>query len=302
MRPKTSAGPSDGARKADISPTGNEGPRNTGFGTAMQRAAHQILDHPKIFDDPLALRIIGVEAESALRARLKHFQKPPVRDMRAYFAVRYRYVEDELARSVQRGVRQYVILGAGLDTFAYRNSLPDAFLRVFEVDHPATQQHKRNRLEQAAIAIPDSVSFVAFDFERQGIADALRQAGFRCDEPAFFAWLGVARYLSRDAVMSVLTAIRSSATPGSEVIFDCPFYPSPLQRLRQWAHRAIANRRAKKPRLTYFGPSSLRGDLKRIGFSAVKVLGPEEMEMRYCKDRPDGLRVSRQGFLVMARV
>jgi methyltransferase (TIGR00027 family) len=101
---------------------------------------------------------------------------------------RNRYSEDELVRSILGGVRQYIILGAGLDTFAYRNSFED--LRVFEVDHPATQAWKCRRLEEAAIPIPASV-----DFGRQMITDALRRSGFRSDEPLFFSCIGVTRYL-----------------------------------------------------------------------------------------------------------
>src|SRR5437870_604189 len=146
-----------------------------GLYPAKQRAAHQILDNPKILEDPLALRIIGAEAESRLRLNLTQFQKPEVRAKRAAWMVRNRYAEDELARSIQRGVRQYVVLGAGLDTFAYRNPFP--LLRVFEVDHPATQAWKRSCLEKATIPIPASVTYVSVDFERQMITDALRQSG-----------------------------------------------------------------------------------------------------------------------------
>src|SRR6478672_12912029 len=122
-----------------------------GLYPARQRAAHQMLDNPKVLEDQLALRIIGAEAESSLRSNLAQFQKPAERAFRAAVMVRNRYAEDELARSIQRGVRQYVILGAGLDTFAYRNRFP--LLRVFEVDHQATQAWKRRRLEEATIPI-----------------------------------------------------------------------------------------------------------------------------------------------------
>lgn len=124
-------------------------PSRTAQGTANLRAAHQLMDHPRIFDDPLALRIIGVQAEAAVRANAG---RGPLASFRPFVAVRSRYAEDELARAVQRGVHQYVVLGAGLDTFAYRNPYPG--LRVFEVDHPATQAWKRGRLQDAGIAVP----------------------------------------------------------------------------------------------------------------------------------------------------
>src|SRR6266436_8274660 len=152
-----------------------EVPHDLGHYAASQRAAHQMLDNPKIFDDPFALRIIGAEAESKLRLSLAQFQNLLERELRAYMVVRSRYAEDELARAIQKGVCQYVILGAGLDTFAYRNRFP--LLRVFEVDHPATQARKRRRLEEATIPIPASVTFVSVDFGRQMVTDALGQSG-----------------------------------------------------------------------------------------------------------------------------
>jgi methyltransferase (TIGR00027 family) len=273
-----------------------------GFNVANQRAAHQILDNPKIFEDPLALRIIGAEAESRLRLSLAQYQKPAEHAFRAAVMVRNRYAEDELARSIQRGVRQYVILGAGLDTFAYRNPFP--LLRVFEVDHPATQAWKRSCLEKAAIPIPASVTYVSVDFDRQVVTDALRQSGFRSDELAFISFIGVVRYLSRETFISVLTSIVSSMRAGSEFVFDFGPPPSLLQRLRELAYGMIVNRRSRNNgfRPTYFDLASLTGDLKRIGFADVQLFGPKEMNMRYYKDRTDGLRIQNQMHLVKARV
>jgi len=293
---------------------------DTGLYSASQRAAHLILDNPKIFEDPLALRIIGAETESKLRLSLAQFQQPAVRALRAAMMVRNRYAEDELVRSIQRGVRQYVSLGAGLDTFAYRNSFP--LLRVFEVDHPATQAWKRSCLEKAAIPIPASVTFVSVDFERQMMTDALRQSGFKSDELTFVSWLGVTGYLSQEAVISVLSSIVSSMRVGSEVVFD--FSPPPslketirrikesfvvsgsslLQQLRERAYRMIVNRTFKNKdfRWTYFDPASLTRDLKRIGFADVQLLGPKELNVRYCKDRTDGLRIQNQMHMAKARV
>jgi len=279
-----------------------ERPPDMGHYAASQRAASQFLDNPKIFEDPLALRIIGAEAESKLRLNLAQFQNLPERDVRALMVVRNRYAEDELARSIQRGVRQYVILGAGLDTFAYRNCFPH--LRVFEVDHPATQAWKRSCLEKAAIPIPASVTFVSVDFERQVMIDALGQSGFESNELTFISWLGVVRYLNRNAFISVLTSIVSSMCVGSEVVFDFSLSPSPLQRLRQLARRTIENRTFKNNgfRPTYYDPASLKCDLKRIGFADVQIFGPTEMNVRYCNDRTDGLRVPTNFYLVKARV
>ena len=133
-------------------------PSRTAHGAAMLRAAHQILDDPRVLEDPLALRMIGAQSEGALRSDPARFQTPELRHLRAFIAMRSRYAEDELVEGVRRGVRQYVVLGAGLDTFAYRNPFGD-LLRVFEVDHPATQAWKRDQLREAGIPLPDSLTF-----------------------------------------------------------------------------------------------------------------------------------------------
>ncbi len=296
-----------------------------GFNVAEDRAAHQILDNPKIFDDPLALRIIGAEAESKLRLNLARFQQPAKRAFRAEVMVRNRYAEDELVRSIEKGVRQYVILGAGLDTFAYRNPFPD--LKVFEVDHPATQAWKRSCLEKAAIAVPAFVTYVSVDFERQNLTAALRQSGLKTDEPTFVCFIGVIRYLSGEMLKSVLTSIVLSMRVGTEIIFDIGPLPSLWQVLRgraiagrteflfnsslslsqrlcQMAYRVMADRtfNGNGFRPTYFNLDRLTRDLKRIGFAEVQLLSPKEMNARYCNNRTDGLRIESQMHLVKVRV
>jgi methyltransferase (TIGR00027 family) len=300
-----------------------------GLNAASYRAAHMILDNPKIFEDPLVLRIIGPEAESRLRSNLAQFQKPAKCAFRAAMMARNRFAQDELTRSIQRGVRQYVILGAGLDTFAYRNPFP--LLRVFEVDHPATQAWKRSCLEKAAILIPATVTYVSVEFERQMMTDALSQSGFKSDELTFISFIGVVRYLSRETFISVMTSLVSSMRTGSEVvfdfdpppsllqvlrgqflpgrtevIFDSSSFPSLLRRLRDVEHRMIVDWTRKNKnngfRPSYFDPASLAPDLKRIGFADVQLFGPKEMNVRYCKDRTDGLRIQTQMHLVKARV
>ncbi len=273
-----------------------------GFNVAEDRAVHQILDNPKILADPLALRIIGAEAESKLRLNLARFQKPAERAFRAGVMIRNRYAEDELARSVQRGVSQYVILGAGLDTFAYRNPFPH--LRVFEVDHPATQAWKRSCLEKAGIPIPPSVAYVAVDFGQPRMIDALREAGFKSDEVTFVSFIGVLRYLSRETLIAVLTSIASSMRAGTELVVDCGPPPSLRQRLRERADEIIAkgvsNYNGFRP--SYFDPVSLMRDLKRVGFADVQLFSPKEMNARYCKGRTDGLQIENQMHLVKACV
>src|SRR5262249_34831577 len=139
----------------------NEGePSRTAFHVATMRGAHQLLDEPPVLLDPIALPILGAEREAQVRADPYKYNDPALRVLRASVVLRSRFVEDELARDVSAGIRQYVVLGAGLDTFAYRNPYPANLLRIFEVDHPSTQQWKRNSLAAAGIPIPTSLRFV----------------------------------------------------------------------------------------------------------------------------------------------
>ncbi len=276
-------------------------PSLTAWGAAMHRAAHQILDDPKILDDPIALRIIGRASDFRLRLYLKQLQKG--RLLRASIVMRSRYTEDELAQAIQRGIRQYVILGAGLDTFPYRNPYPESLLHVYEVDHPATQAWKRARLHEAGIAIPDSLTFAPVDFEKQTLADGLNRAGFKTDELTFFSLLGVIIYLTKAAAMETLKSVASSP-PGSEIVFSYGVPTSSLSEGQRLAREARARRMSAigEPWLTYFDPPSLASDLRQMGFRQVEDFGPEAANERYFKGRMDGLRVHGSERLMKARV
>ena len=266
-------------------------PSATANFAAFARAAHQILDHPRIFDDPLAVRILASDGEAQVRARADNLQQPHSRALRAYLALRSRYTEDELAQAVKRGVRQYVILGAGLDTFAYRNPFSDADLRVFEVDHRATQTWKRVRLAEAQIPVPESARFVPFDFENPSLFDALGRAGFAVKKHAFFSCLGVTRYVTRKSTLRTLSSIAASTPAGCEVVFDFSL-PLPFaERFRRLPARArrLLGRKAGDLFIGYFDPPKLAARLRRIGFQQVEMIGPEEINARYCAGRQDGL-------------
>ena len=261
---------------------------------AMRRAAHQIFDAPpRVLDDPLALPIIGPDAVAKLEMSPAAQRGRVARALRAFMAVRSRVAEDALARAVDRGVAQYVILGAGLDTFAYRNPYPHPTLRVFEVDHPATQEWKRRRLASAAIAVPASVTFAPLDFERQTLADGLERAGFNRHAPAFFSWLGVTMYLSDDAFALTLAYV-ASMPEGGGLVFDYAVPRKSLSWMSRLALDAISRRvaRAGEPFRTFFDPTALRDRLLKAGFRSVDDLGKDELNARYFEGRPDGLRVS----------
>jgi methyltransferase (TIGR00027 family) len=275
-------------------------PSKTAYRVALRRAAHQVLDVPQVFTDPLALAIVGADSE-ALRADSKSTSKMS-RLLRAFLVVRSRYAEDGLARAVESGTHQYVVLGAGLDTFAYRNPHPG--LRVFEVDHPATQGWKRRRLEAAGISIPESLTFAPVDFENQTLAEGLARAGFQMDQKAFFSWLGVVPYLTRSAVTETFRFV-GSLPAGSRIVFDYAIPPESLNLLQRLAFNALARRVAAvgEPFQTFFEPSTLMGELRRLGFSSFEDLGGEEINARYFAARADGLRVGGGGGrLMMARV
>jgi len=256
---------------------------------AIRRAAHQLLDQPRVFDDPLALRIIGSEAAEELRSNPKEHHAFS-RAFRAFMAARSRYAEDELARAVAHGVTQYVVLGAGLDTFAYRNPHPG--LRVFEVDHPATQLWKREQLRAAGIPIPPSLTFVPIDFERETLADGLQHSGFNAKAAAFFSWLGVTPYLTRDACMATLSFI-AKMPAGSGVVFDFAVDPVLLNAGQRQALDALSARVARygEPFQLFFNPEKLQDELKAMGFHRTDFLQGKELNERYFKDRKDGLLV-----------
>jgi methyltransferase (TIGR00027 family) len=218
-------------------------------------------------------------------------------------AARSRYAEDELALGVRRGVRQYVILGAGLDTFAYRNPHPEEVLRVFEVDYPTTQTWKRARLEEAGVAPPGNLTFAPVDFETQTLEEGLRIAGYDPAKCTFFSWLGVTEYLTTKVVMATLRFI-ASAPVGSGVVFDYMISPSlltPAQRSRLDAvSRRVAS--AGEPWQAYFDPKLLTRELRAMGFRYVEDLGPEEINSKYFKNRKDGLRVGSLSHIMNTRV
>jgi methyltransferase (TIGR00027 family) len=217
-----------------------------------------------------------------------------------FMAARSRFAEDCLDAAVSRGIRQVVILGAGLDTFALRN--PHALLgvRVFEVDHPATQAWKRDRLHEADLAVPATLTFVPVDFVSQSLAEALAAAGLQPRQPALVCWLGVVPYLRREAISAILRYI--AGMPGSEVVFD---YSEPLENYspERRAHvAAVAERTAKigEPWLSFFDPQAIARDLRDYGFDGLEDLGLGDIAVRYL-GVPEGRPVDAGPHVIHAR-
>lgn len=269
---------------------------------AEHRAVHQLIDIPPVFIDPLALRILRPDVAARVAAHPEGSERSPYsKYLRAFLAVRSRIAEEEVARAVETGVSQYVVLGAGLDTFAYRNPFPA--LRVFEVDHPATQAVKRERLRQAGIDVPPNATLVAADLAVTGTRAALAQGGFDAERRAVFAWLGVVPYLERAAIEATLADIASLAA-GTRLVFDYGVPPRSLSFIGRVAVNVMAGRvaAAGEPWKTFFSPDEVRGVLERAGFSAVEDLGAAELNARYFDGRRDRLRVGEAGRIARAVV
>jgi len=269
----------------------------------MHRAAHQLLDTPPVFADPLALAVVGSEAETELRTG-SEWHGASSTGLRAFIAARSRLAEDTLADAITRGVGQYVLLGAGLDTFAYRSGAKYPGLKVFEIDHPATQAWKRERLAEVHIAVPKNVTYVPVDFETDTLVDGLKRAGFDFSGPAVFAWLGVTPYLSPATVMDMLHTVAHTMQRGSEIVFD---YTQPLSNMTQDERAnfsAMAERVASlgEPFRSSFEPGAFARDVAAAGFSAVEDFDVEMLNARYFADREDGLKLRGRAHLMRARV
>lgn len=275
-------------------------PSRTALRVALRRAAHQLYDEPPlVFADPFALSILGPHAAEVQRTPGRnpaYKPRPHSAGLRAFLVARSRYAEDLLARAAGRGVTQYVLLGAGLDTFALRNPYPS--LRVFEVDHPATQEWKQGLMRVAGITMPDALTFVPVNFEEELLFAGLCAAGFQPDTPSFFAWLGVVTYLSREAFRATLRMIESRA-PGSGFVFDYTQPSAVLPAPEQLEQDSLASRvrLAGEDFRLYWTPQEIAQELAT--FRGVEDLGKAEINSRYFSNRADNLRVhSSAGRLV----
>jgi len=274
-------------------------PSQTARGAAAYRAIHQTLEGGAIFSDPLALRILDEETRATLGDMATDLS---LRPMRLFVAARSRFSEDALAACVARGVHQVVLLGAGLDTFSLRNPYASVGVHVFEVDFPATQDWKREQLMRAALAVPPALTFAPIDFERQSLDEGLARAGFHADRPAFFQWLGVVPYLTRDAISETLDFI--AGIPGSEVVFD---YAEPFENYAadRRAHIIAVAERARargEPWLSLFDPSELSQLLRAKGFAVVEDLGLGEIAERFYGTLKEGVPIGPGGHVVRARM
>lgn len=262
----------------------------------MRRAAHQLYDAPPlVFEDPIAVTILGPHAAEIERTPGRNptnKPRPHSISLRAYLVARSRYAEDLLAHAVQRGITQCVLLGAGLDTFAHRNPHPS--LQVFEVDHPATQQWKRELLRATVLPTPPSLTYVPVDFERQSLATQLHEAGFDPAAPTFFAWLGVVPYLTLEAFRSTISFI-AAQPPTSGLVFDYALPRYLLPPLERLAHDSLASRvqLAGEAFQLFFTPAEVATEL--AAFHTIEDIGATEINARYFANRTDHLKILGSG-------
>ncbi len=271
-----------------------DGVSRTALGVGSLRALHRIADaEPWVLDDPVSLALFGDMARYLVRNDPSWAEQPARVQLRAHVLVRSAFAEDRLRAAVARGVRQCVILGAGYDTFAYRQPAWMDGVRLIEVDAPATQADKRARLAGARIAVPGNVAFAPIDFERTALADGLAAAGFDAGAPAFFSWLGVMVYLTRDAVDAVFRFVAGLPVQ-SEIAFTftAPGGSAELER------RVAA---VGEPLRTRLEPAEVEPMLRGLGFGAVTLLSPAAAA-RYLGERRDALRLPSRQSMAAATV
>jgi methyltransferase (TIGR00027 family) len=291
----------------------------TALAVAFMRAHHHLHDEPKLLDDPYAHRLLtaaemaefgemysrtGLELglapgdpETVLARALRKVSPLPNNLVRA------RYTEDRLAMAVERDVTQYVLVGAGLDTFAFRRSDLRDRVEVFELDHPQSQAVKRERLAAAGLALPPNLHFGTVDFERESVAAALGRQPFHPERPAVFAWLGVTMYLTWAAIEGTWRAMRSIAARGSELVFDF-IHPDALSETAPPAMRKSLERTRNmgEPIITGIDPTALGAELEATGWTLVEHLDAGEIDRRYFAMRTDRYRAAPLGHLACAGV
>jgi len=253
-------------------------PSRTALLIARQRAAHQVLDQGSILYDPFAMKILREEEKDVLQFAREH---PLASIGRLFTTARSRIAEDALSGAVERGVRQIVILGAGLDTFALRSPHGARQIHIYEVDHPATQAWKRQRLAEAQLALPPWLILVPVDFERDDLGEMLAGADFQQNSPAFFTWLGVVPYLTQNAIGSTLDYMAS--IQNSEVVFD---YMEPLQAFSEKIRDLVTERAEQLDKIdercaSRFEPAGIAAILRSHGFCNIEDIGFQEITSRF---------------------
>ena len=265
----------------------------TALGVAALRAVHRLIDgEPKILDDPIAALLLDDDDGRQLFARVR---EPDVLALRSRVLLQSRFAEERMAEAVRRGVCQCVVLGAGFDTFAYRQPEWARSLRIHEVDHLATQTEKRRRLGKAGVLMPSNLEFVAIDFESVSLPDALRTSSLDFSQPTFFSCLGVLVYLTREAADAIF-ALVAGFPAGSEIAFT---FSTRDAAISNWANKV---KHLGEPWRTHSEADALMCDLHALGFSEILLLTTDAAEQGYFQGRNDGLHAPRNAGIAAAVV
>jgi methyltransferase (TIGR00027 family) len=265
---------------------------------AAVRAAHLLYDHPAIFEDRFAIELIGrrwrwiVKTPPLYQLALRHVMA--MTNSRGRLLIRARYTEEKLDAAMRAGIDQYVILGAGLDSFAWRRPDTAGRLTIFEIDHPRSQADKRRRLEECGLAVPDNLEFIAVDFGRETVAEALARSRYSPGRRAFFSMLGTAQYLPREALATTLRSIASIAAPGSELVLSYiqPRHLVDPAQLPDHDRAIRASARAGEPFVSFYDPAAFPREVGALGYDLVEHALPDELARRYLAGRTDSLRPS----------
>ena len=281
----------------------------TAEAVAAVRAVHLLYDRPVVFEDPFAIHLTSSSWRLIAKSRLLHWLVARTmlrgfRPVHAQFLARARYAEEKLENAVGRGIDQYVILGAGLDSFALRRRDLATKLRVYELDHPATQLVKRGRLERRGVALPENLELIPVDFEREALADALARSSYHRERRGFFSLLGTVQYVPRDAVIGTLRSLAQVAAAGSELVLT---YNIPLN-LVDASDRPAVERvlrfaaRRGEPFVSFFDPEAFPAEVCTLGYELLENCSPREQERRYFAGRTDDLRPLSSAYAAHFRV
>ena len=303
-----------------ITPPPEVGASSTAIGTALMRAIHTRLDPEPLIDDPWADRLVPESARAAYRdaaiaklASERGEQAPATPDAAldamllagsgfTNVIVRARYTEDALRDSIARGTRQYVIVGAGFDSFALRAPSFAREVAVFEIDRPATQALKRRQIDQCGVSAPPSLHFIAADLGNDDLATTLARSAYRSDLPAFFSWLGVTMFLTRDANLETFRSIARCSAAGSELVFtylDNRIFVSPSERFRKMQESV---RSVGEPFRSGFDPERLAEDLREVGWDLIQDVVEAQLVERYSRSGRDFMVPMEHSHIALARV
>lgn len=276
----------------------------TALTVAVQRAIHQVIDEePKILVDPVASRLVEAAAPGVMARELAAAEHPRWRRGRAQWVLRSRFAEDELFARAAQGIQQYVILGAGFDTFAYRQPAWATGLRIFEVDHPFTQESKRAALEKAGMPIPTNLTWTPVDFEHDSLERRLSTTEFDRAQATFISCLGVTQYLTRPAIDQTLRFVAGLPAPSTIVLTFVLADEALTEEVRERKREAMALFAAQgEPWLTFFHPDGLRAHLCELGFAHVVHFTPTQADARYFGARSDGMLEETATHLMCATV